>query len=175
MRKSIFLFLLLFTFGFGEAFPDGTGNPEDAILESSERFFISLKKNDFNTAWNLLSLKSRETIISDIIRATRKAGGGTNKDDIIKDFENSGVISTSYWNAFLNTFNPDMILEECKWEMGVIDKQKAEIIITHRKASDPVTLKVLREDGVWRVGLVETFWAGRTDSFLQKLVNLFAG
>jgi len=170
-----FLVLFLFTFSSGDAFPEGFAGPADSILDSSEKFFISLKKNDFTAAWNLLSSKSRETILGDVIRATRKAGGGINKEDIIRDFNNSGVIATSYWSAFLNTFDPNMILDESKWEMGDIGRQRAEIIITHKKSRNPVVLKVLREEGVWRVGLVETFWTGRTETFMQKLVTLFAG
>jgi hypothetical protein len=36
---------------------------------------------------------------------------------------------------------------------------RAEILLTHHGATHPATLKMFREDGAWKVGLVETFWS----------------
>ena len=58
-------------------------------------------------------------------------------------------------------FNPDFVLEESKWEMGKIEKDKAEIIIRYRKSEGPATLKMFKEEGKWVVGLEETFRSSR--------------
>lgn len=131
------------------------------ILDSAESFFISLKTGDYKTSWRLLSQRSRETIVKDVYKATGKMGISITAQEIRSDFENSGMIANSYWKAAFNdTFDPDIILKESKWEMGKISKDQAEILITHIKArhSAPAHLKVLKENGAWTVGLVETFW-----------------
>ena len=40
-----------------------------------------------------------------------------------------------------------------------MEKDRAEILLTHHGATHPATLKMFREDGDWKVGLVETFWS----------------
>jgi hypothetical protein len=137
-------------------------DPADAVLDSAERFFLSLKDRNFSLTWRLLSEKSRETIISDVDKASRKIGGAATAEEIRNDFETSGVISANYWDAFLNTFDPDMILEESRWEIGFIKNNKAEILITHRKSREPAVLSVSMEDNIWKVGLVETFWTRKS-------------
>ncbi|RJQ44810.1 MAG: hypothetical protein C4538_09415 [Nitrospiraceae bacterium] len=132
------------------------------VLESAEKFFLSLKGNDFHNVWRLLTEKSRLTIINDVYKSTRKIGGEITKDEIRKDFENSGMISSNYWRSFLNTFDPDMILKESRWEMVPIKKTTAEIIITHKKSREPAILSLKKENAVWKVGLVETFWTRKT-------------
>ncbi|RJQ53955.1 MAG: hypothetical protein C4526_05795 [Nitrospiraceae bacterium] len=168
-----FLFLSLFI--PGAAFPETDSDPAGLVLDSSEKFFISLKENDFKFAWNLLSSESHETIITDVLNASRKTGIEISREEIIRDFSNSGIISGNYWKSFLDTFNPDMVLRESRWEMGLVKKQSAEIIITHKKSENPVVLKMSKENGEWKVGLVETFWTGRSDSFLRRLMDFLAG
>jgi len=133
-------------------------NSVNLVLESAEEFFLSLKDHNFILSWQLLTKKSRETIIRDVYKASRKMGGETSKEDIVRDFQSSGVISVSYWNAFLDSFDPDMVLKESLWEIGFVKNDKAEIVITHRKSREPAVLRISREDGIWKVGLVETFW-----------------
>jgi hypothetical protein len=40
-----------------------------------------------------------------------------------------------------------------------VRKDRAEILLTHHGADHPATLKMFREDGGWKTGLVETFWS----------------
>ena len=74
------------------------------------------------------------------------------------DFVAGGPIARDYWDAFLRRFDPDVALEQSRWEIGSVGKDRAEILLTHHGADHPATLKMFREDGGWKVGLVETFW-----------------
>jgi len=130
----------------------------NSALDSAEKFFLSLRAKEYKTTWNLLSKKSQETIIKDVYKASNKIGAITTKESIQQDFNNSGVISQNYWNAFLDTFDPNMILENSRWEIAFIKEREAEITITHKKSGEPARLKIFKEDNIWKVGLVETFW-----------------
>jgi len=103
----------------------------------------------------MLSLKSRERIVSDISKAV---GPGYSKEQIAKELEAGGQMAISYWNSFLENFDPAIILEESKWEVGYIKPGRAELLITYRKSKRPVRLQMFEEKGDWKVGLVETFW-----------------
>lgn len=133
-------------------------NSINSVLDSAEKFFLSLRAKEYKTTWNLLSKKSQETIIKDVYKASNKIGAKTTKEDIQQDFNNSGVISQNYWNAFLDTFDPNMILENSRWEIAFIKEHEAEITITHKRSEEPARLKIFKEDNIWKVGLVETFW-----------------
>ncbi len=156
---SVFLFIVFWTV---ISHPVSTAAQEsnslNQVLGSAEEFFQSLKDRNFILSWQLLTKKSRDTIINDVYKASRKIGGTTAKEEIGKDFESAGIISLNYWNAFLGSFDPDMVLEESRWEIGFIKPDKAEILITHRRSRVPAVLGLSREDGIWKVGLVETFW-----------------
>jgi hypothetical protein len=130
----------------------------NSVLDTAERFFISLKTKEYKPAWNLLSKKSQETIIKDIYKASNEIGANTTIEDIQQDFDNSGLISKNYWDAFLDTFDPNLILENSRWEIGFIKENKAEIIIKQKKSEEPARLKLFKENNKWKVGLVETFW-----------------
>jgi hypothetical protein len=130
----------------------------NAVLDSAEQFFILLRSREYKEAWDLLSEKSQKTIIKDVYKASNKIGANTTIEDIRRDFDNSGLISRNYWNAFLDTFDPNMILENSRWEIGFIEEKKAEIIIRHKKSEAPARLKLFKENNKWKVGLVETFW-----------------
>ena len=133
-------------------------NSINSVLDSAEKFFLSLRAKEYKTTWNLLSKKSQETIIKDVYKASNKIGAKTTKESIQQDFNNSGVISQNYWNAFLDTFDPNMILENSRWEIAFVKEYEAEITITHKKSGEPARLKIFKEDNIWKVGLVETFW-----------------
>ncbi len=105
-----------------------------------------------------MSEESHEKIIDDVYKDSKKMGLGIEKKTIIKDFKSNGAMFSNYWIAFHNNFDPDMILEQSRWEMGFIKKNQAEIIITYKKSENPAILKMFKEGGMWRVGLVETFW-----------------
>jgi len=130
----------------------------NSVLDSAEKFFISLKAREYKHAWNLLSKKSQETIIKDIYKTSNEIGANTKIENIQLDFDNSGLISKNYWDAFLDTFDPNLILENSRWEIGFIKENKAEIIIKQKKSEEPARLKLFKENNKWKVGLVETFW-----------------
>jgi hypothetical protein len=139
------------------------------ILSSAEKFFISLKDREYNAAWDLLSENSHKTIINDVYEVTRKINGDINMEDVIKDFNRRGRMFTNYWNSFHRSFNADMILEHSEWEMGIIRKDEAEIIITYYNSEGPTILKMRKEQDSWKVGLAETFWQRKTLDFLHLI------
>ncbi len=128
------------------------------ILDSAEHFFISLKNREFSYVWEALSENSSDTIISDVYKASSSINENTSKEDIVTDFNRRGMIFTNYWDSFRRSFDADMILEDSQWEMGPVTKESAEIIITHQRAHSPTTLTMRKEDNLWKIGLVETFW-----------------
>jgi hypothetical protein len=79
------------------------------------------------------------------------------KDQIKKNFETGGTIAQAYWDSYLDTFDTDMVLEQSRWEMGKIGKGRAQINIIYKKAERPAVIQMFKEEGSWRVGLVETF------------------
>jgi hypothetical protein len=74
-----------------------------------------------------------------------------------QDFAVGGPVARSYWNAYLDTFHVDYVLEQSTWEIGFINKERAEICLLYRKAENPARLKMLKEHNQWKVGLMETF------------------
>ena len=70
-----------------------------------------------------------------------------------------GMIAASYWNGVLTAFNPDIILNESTWGIGFVKPDRAEIVIRYKKSDQPVRLQMSKKDGLWKVGLTETFWA----------------
>ena len=163
MKKTILPFFLLLFIGYGlflhpsESPAGETYKTTAAILETAEMFFVSLKERKYGTVWALLSEKSCRTIITDIYKASKENGENLQKEDIKSDFDKKGIISNTYWDSFLHDFDPDMVLEESRWEMGPVNKDKAEIIILHKKSEHPAILQMFKENGVWKVGFSETF------------------
>ena len=66
-------------------------------------------------------------------------------------------MAKAYWNSYLNAFDPNTLLEQSKWEMGAMKKDKAEISILYKKSTKPAVLLLYMEGNVWKVGLEETF------------------
>ena len=161
MKKSIFIFFVLL-FQCVPFLHAGNNNSEtDTILFTAESCFKSMKEKNFPKIWSILSGKSKGIIIDDVYKGTGKAGIGYTKESIDKDFAGGGPLSVSYWTNYIENFNPDLVLEESKWEMGKIEKSRTEIIIQYRKSGKPALLKMFKEDGAWKVGLEETFRTSR--------------
>ena len=163
--------------------PARAASPEDhpavpAILARAESLFQSMKARDYPAIFAALSAKSRETIVSETTSAlaatAKRASPGTpaagapsatakipapGPEAIRSDFIAGGPIARDYWNAFLRRFDPDAALEHSRWEIGSVGNDRAEILLTHHGADRPATLEMFREVGVWKVGLVETFWS----------------
>jgi hypothetical protein len=66
-------------------------------------------------------------------------------------------LAKAYWNSYLNAFDPDRVLEQSKWDVGAMKKDKAEINILYKKSAKPAVLLIYMEGNVWEVGLEETF------------------
>ncbi len=107
-------------------------------------------------------MKSRETIVNDTLKNLHKKGfNAYTKEQLVAEFSSGADLSKAYWEAFLNNFDPDMVLLESKWQMGPIKKDNADVIISYKKSENPAVLKMFREEGSWKLGLVETFWLRR--------------
>jgi hypothetical protein len=130
-----------------------------AILASGETLFQTMKDRDYPAIWGVLTNKSRNTIISETEDAIRASGGNPMpKGELREDFATGGPVARRYWEGFLRRFDPDAALERSRWEMGVVERDRAEVLITHRGADRPAVLRMYREEGNWKAGLVETFW-----------------
>lgn len=127
----------------------------DDILMSAERFFQCLRGGNFSQAWSFLSVGSREAITADIYKGS---GGHYSREQIRGDLKAGGMIARSYWTGVLESFDPILILEESRWEEGFVHPGRAELLITYRKSKYPVHLKLFKESGAWKVGMVESFW-----------------
>ena len=163
--------------------PARAASPEDhpavpAILDRAESLFQSMKARDYPAIFAALSAKSRETIVAETSSALAAAAqappgkptaadapsapardAAPGPEAVRADFIAGGPIARDYWDAFLRRFDPDAALEHSRWEIGSVGKDRAEILLTHHGADRPATLKMYREDGGWKVGLVETFWS----------------
>jgi hypothetical protein len=135
----------------------------DAILDTADSLFKSMKAGNFEAIWKGLSLKSKNTIVDDVYRAVTKQAEAEKSEarysrgSVESDFSSGGSLAKSYWNAYVEHFKPEWVLEESRWEMGPIDRDEAEIVIKYRKGEGPVRLRMTRENGEWKVGLMETF------------------
>jgi len=147
-------------------------SPEDhpavpAILARAESLFQSMKSRDYPAIFAALSAKSRETIVAetasalatDAKQAPPAKASPPNPEAVHRDFVAGGPIAREYWDAFLRRFDPDIALEHSRWEIGSVGKDRAEILLTHHGADHPARLQLFRENGAWKVGLVETFWS----------------
>jgi hypothetical protein len=155
---KIVLISILFFQSLSYAAPLFDSNIEAAI-SSAESFFKMMKNRNYPKMWLLLTQKSKDVIVDDVYKAEAGAGMVYLRENINNDFTGSGRLSEAYWKNFLENFNPDMVLEQSKWDIGKFEKDKGEIIIKNRKAESPAILMMLKENGVWKVGFVETFWA----------------
>ena len=86
---------------------------------------------------------------------------GFSKEEIDRDFTKRRRDSQSYWKSYLDVFNPDIVLEQSRWEMGKVSKDRAQINVTYKKAERPAIIQMYKEDGRWRVGLTETFTSSK--------------
>jgi hypothetical protein len=165
LAAGLFLFLAC-PLPFLAAAPARAASPEDhpavpAILARAESLFQSMKSRDYPAIFAALSAKSRETIVAETSAALAAPpkNPAPGLEPVRRDFVAGGPIAHDYWDAFLRRFDPDAALEHSRWQIGSVEKDRAEILLTHHGADRPATLKMFREDGGWKVGLVETFWS----------------
>jgi len=133
------------------------------ILSSAESLFKAMKEKNYSKIWFYLSNGSRKSITDDsyknIMKYEKERGRemGYSREQIGVDFSTGGIIAQAYWNSYLDVFNPDIVLEQSRWVMGKVSKDRAQINVTHRKAEKPAIIQMFKEEGRWRVGLAETF------------------
>jgi hypothetical protein len=158
-NKQLVILVIFFIFQLSShIYAEELNNEAGSILASAESLFKVMQKKDYAQIWGSLSQKSRDTIVQDTYKALKPNAGDYTEENIGKDFTGGGSLSSAYWNAFLKKFDPIMILEQSRWEMESIKSDKAEIKIIYKKAQSPAILKMFKEDGIWKVGLTETFW-----------------
>lgn len=165
MKKLCILIFLIIAF-LTLAIPSkGADNNKevDSMLVSAESFFKMMKERNYARIWLRLSHASQNSIIDDTYKNIMyhfKAKGKEvtySKGEIRNNFTTGGTIAQAYWDSYLTVFNPDMVLEYSKWEIGKVGKERAQINIIYRKAERPAVIQMYKEDNVWRVGLTETF------------------
>ncbi|MBA4417329.1 MAG: hypothetical protein C0392_05400 [Syntrophus sp. (in: bacteria)] len=148
---------------YAEKKPDEKG----PVLDSAELFFKVMRAGEYKRIWQYLSGKSRTVVINNTYKAIlkynedAKTGVQASRELIESDFRSGGPIAKSYWDGYLGNFNPDAVLEESRWEIRESGKDRAEILILHKRAEMPVQLMMFRENGEWKVGLMETFSRSR--------------
>jgi hypothetical protein len=121
-----------------------------------------MKAREYPAIWNGLTEKSKTTIAVEVLKAVKAPeNGGYSIERVSIDFAQGGPLARSYWNAFLDNFSPETVLEQSTWEVGTVRKGTAEISIHFSKAERPAWLKMFKEGTRWKVGLVETFWGRR--------------
>ncbi len=118
-----------------------------------------MQHKDYVTIWAGLSGKSHDTIVSDTFKALKSSPGTYTEALVADDFTRGDALARAYWDAYLQHFDPVMILQDSRWEMGSMKDDSAQITITYKKAAKPATLHMVREEGRWKVGLTESFWS----------------
>jgi len=150
------------TFCFVSVVSSENSNSErNNILFSAESLFKAMKGEDYPAIWKFLTIKSKKAIVKNVQKASAKADIKYLKEQISSDFGIGGPLSKAYWDSYLAEFDPDMVLEHSRWEMGITKNKKAAIIIHYEKSKRPAILNLYKEEEAWKVGLEETF-AART-------------
>lgn len=165
MYKIYILLFLIISFPTFTASSNlaATSNDVDSILSPAESLFKMMREKNYVKIWFFLSNNSKNAIIDDtyknIMNFAKERGKkmAYSKEQIEDNFSKGSAIAQAYWNSYLNAFDPDMVLEQSKWEMGKVGKGRAQINIMYRKAERPAVIQMYKEDGVWKVGLIETF------------------
>jgi len=161
-KLTIILFFLSF-FWISQIYAEKISPEEDRILTSAEKIFKMMQSRDLKGIWECLTENSKQRIVDDTyksyIRLSKKENISVpSKKDIFIDFETIGNTAKEYWEAFLENFDPKTVLEQSEWKMGKVKGDYAEILIHYRKSERPAILQMYREKGIWKTGLVETFW-----------------
>lgn len=131
---------------------------EDEILSVTEGFFIALKEKRFADAWDMLTAKSKNTIIDEVYREVNKTNSKIGKEVVKEEFDKKGELFSIYWNTFTQKFDPDTVLEQSVWNIGEIKHDRATLILRYKKSEYDSELQIYKEEGKWKFGLVESYW-----------------
>lgn len=130
---------------------------ENLVYDTVEKFFTAMKEKKYAVIWEGLSTNSRSEIVKSVISFAAKDKIYLKEKETATDFASGGPLAKSYWDGFLNVFNPEMVLKQSTWKLKMIKKDYAELDILYHKAEHPANLKLFKEEGKWRIGLEETF------------------
>jgi len=169
MKRILIIIFLIFPILTGILFSRSIASDKDVdtVLSSAEAIFRMMKERNYSGIWFFLSNTSRDAIIHDtytnMMNYTKLKGKGMtgSKEKVREDFSSGGPVARAYWESYLEEFNPDMVLEQSRWEIGKIGKERAQINIMYKKAEKPAVIHMYKESGMWRVGLTETFRSAR--------------
>ncbi|HPD57649.1 MAG TPA: hypothetical protein PKW17_10455 [Smithellaceae bacterium] len=167
MKRIIVNILVIFIFVAVAltAFAGQAEDEADKILFAAENVFLQMKNKDYRAIWDGLSTKTKNIIVSDVYKASKKMNIAANKDELEKDFGLGGPNAKAYWDSYLQYFDPVLVLEKCKWGMGKIKKDTAEIYVLSKDAERPALLKMYKENNLWKLGLEESFGARKLNPF----------
>jgi len=158
LRYLVSLYILISFLFFSSDLYSGVDKEDEEVLASAEGFFIALKEKRFGDAWKSLTTKSRDTIVSEVCDEINKTKARIGRELVTEDFDNNGELSRVYWDAFMKNFDPDTVLEQSTWNIGQMKGDTAIIVLQHKGSEYNSELKLYKEDGRWRVGLIESFW-----------------
>jgi hypothetical protein len=130
---------------------------EAEILNAAESVFLNMAKKDFPALWRGLSAETQRAIVRNVHKAVVKEGKTFTEEEVRAGLEKGGGLALDYWGGYLSRFDPKSILEESRWTFGEFKKDRAEILLRHKKSDYDAHLKMFREGGLWKVGLHETF------------------
>lgn len=131
---------------------------EDEILSVTEGFFIALKERRFADAWDLLTVKSKNTIIDEVYKDINKTKTKMGREVVKEEFQKKGELFDIFWNNFIKKFDPDTVLEQSAWNIGRIESDRATLILRYKRSEYDSELQIYKEEGKWKFGLVESYW-----------------
>lgn len=153
---GVFLILAMPSNSFSQSLED----PEVVDLFMAARaFFKTIESKDYSGVWESITAESRDKIIDAIYKEQKNTGEFSTRETIRSDFDRCGPVCNSFWNAYFMAFDPESALKVSRWDLGYIKKRKAEIWITHLRADRPAKVKLFREEGKWKIGVMESFWS----------------
>ena len=160
LATFIFIFFLTTT-----AIAFASQSEEDKILAAAENLFIQMKNKDYKAIWESVTSRTKEVIVNDVYKASVNDKVAITKESVASDFNSNGPNARAYWDSYLTVFDPIIVLEHCQWTMGKIEHDAAEIYVQHKKSNLPATLKMYKENNVWKLGLEESFGVKKMNLF----------
>jgi hypothetical protein len=127
------------------------------ILEAAESVFQNMARGDYSALWEGLSVRTQRAIAGSVFKALAKEGNPSTEKTISEELAKGGKIAREYWGGYLSRFDPKTVLEESRWSMGEVVKDRAIIFLRYRKSENDAKLMLFFEQRRWKVGLHESF------------------
>lgn len=140
--------------------PRGAGlSPDEQgpVFSAVEKTFVLMGERKSRELWESISRKSRDGIVNDILRSCEARKISCDGEGLRADFARGGPAATIYWANYLGTFDPNSILKDSTWRLGAVTSREADVVIRHKDAERDAIIKVVKEDGAWKMGLEESF------------------